>query len=56
LYNERRNQADILEQKVEERTRQLSAIWDSTMVAVGSLAETRDNKTGNHIRRAQRYV
>jgi putative two-component system response regulator len=26
LYNERRNQADILEQKVEERTRQLSAI------------------------------
>jgi putative two-component system response regulator len=56
LYNDRRNQAVILEQKVEERTRQLSALQDATMIAMGSLAETRDNETGNHIRRTQRYV
>ena len=56
LYNERKIQAKILEEKVEERTRQLSTLQDATMVAMGSLAETRDNETGNHIRRTQRYV
>ena len=31
----------------------MGLIQDVTMVAVGSLAETRDNETGNHIRRTQ---
>ncbi len=46
----------LLEKKVEERTRQLSSVQDVVMVAMGSLAETRDNETGNHIRRTQHYV
>jgi putative two-component system response regulator len=31
-------------------------IQDVTMIAMGSLAETRDNETGNHIRRTQNYI
>ena len=56
FYNERRQQAEVLERKVEERTHQLSALQDVTMIAMGSLAETRDNDTGNHIRRTQHYI
>jgi putative two-component system response regulator len=33
-----------------------AAILDITIVAMASLAETRDNETGNHIRRTQHYV
>jgi putative two-component system response regulator len=50
----RRN--ETLEEKVQERTRQLSAIQDVTIMALASLAETRDNETGNHIRRTQHFV
>lgn len=45
-----------LEQLVEERTRDLVRTQDATLVAMASLAETRDNETGNHIRRTQHYV
>ena len=52
-----------LEQMVQERTAQLQqrteevvAIKDTTIMALTSLAETRDNETGNHIRRTQNYV
>ncbi|WP_320127851.1 HD domain-containing phosphohydrolase [uncultured Sphaerochaeta sp.] len=31
-------------------------IQDVMMMALGSLAETRDNETGNHIRRTQNYI
>ena len=31
-------------------------IQDVTIVAMASLAETRDTATGNHIRRTQNYV
>ena len=51
-----RDKSDFLEQEVQRRTREISAIQDATMVAMGSLAETRDNETGNHIRRTQHYV
>ncbi len=51
-----RDKSEFLEQEVERRTRQVNAIQDATMVALGSLAETRDNETGNHIRRTQHYV
>jgi putative two-component system response regulator len=31
-------------------------VQDTTIMAMGSLAETRDNETGNHIRRTQHYI
>jgi putative two-component system response regulator len=49
-----RNQT--LEDEVKRRTRELSSIQDVTIMAMSSLAETRDNETGNHIRRTQNYV
>jgi putative two-component system response regulator len=49
-------QNEILEEKVLERTRQMEELQDVAMVAMGSLAETRDPETGNHIRRTQHYV
>jgi putative two-component system response regulator len=45
-----------LENEVEMRTREVEAMQDVTIRAMASLAETRDNETGNHIRRTQRYV
>lgn len=52
-----------LERIVEERTRevqrkarQVIASQDATISAFCALAETRDNDTGNHILRTQRYV
>lgn len=45
-----------LEQMVAERTRQLERMQDAIIMAMASLAETRDNETGNHIRRTQAYV
>jgi putative two-component system response regulator len=46
----------FLEAEVTRRTREVGMIQDVTMVALGSLAETRDNETGNHIRRTQYYI
>ncbi|TLP73389.1 two-component system response regulator [Pseudomonas nitroreducens] len=51
-----RDQNEFLEQEVQRRTRELAAIQDVTIIAMASLAETRDNETGNHIRRTQHYV
>lgn len=51
-----RDQNAILEQKVIERTREIASVQDVTILAMASLAETRDNETGNHIRRTQNYV
>jgi len=52
-----------LEQKVEERSSQLrhkseevAHIRDVTIIAMGILAETRDNETGNHLKRTQHYI
>lgn len=64
------DQNDNLDQKVRERTAQLEQrnrelllksdeiqrIQDATIIAFSSLAETRDNETGLHIRRTQHYV
>ena len=49
-------QNEILEEQVDHRTRQLAALQDSIIIAMASLAETRDNETGHHIRRTQHYV
>ncbi len=51
-----RNKSEFLEQVVNERTREVIAIQDVTILALASLAETRDSDTGNHIRRTQFYV
>ena len=51
-----RSQNDFLNNEVAKRTRELSAIQDVTILAMASLAETRDSDTGNHIRRTQYYV
>lgn len=45
-----------LEEEVARRTREVTAIQDVTVLALTSLAETRDADTGNHIRRTQHYV
>lgn len=46
----------FLQTEIDRRTRQIEAIQDVTILAMASLAETRDNETGNHIRRTQHYV
>jgi len=51
-----RDKNDFLEAEVQRRTRELQAIQDVTINAMASLAETRDNDTGNHLRRTQHYV
>ncbi|WP_016957546.1 response regulator [Catenovulum agarivorans] len=45
-----------LESEVARRTSEITALQDVTIHAMASLAETRDNETGNHIRRTQYYV
>ncbi|GLT17845.1 two-component system response regulator [Vibrio zhanjiangensis] len=49
-------QNEHLEERVKERTYELEMLQDATISAMASLAETRDNETGNHIRRTQNYV
>lgn len=49
-------QNEHLEEQVERRTRQLAALQDAIIIAMASLAETRDNETGHHIRRTQHYI
>ena len=51
-----RDQNLFLEREVARRVRELSVVQDITIYAMATLAETRDNETGNHIRRTQNYV
>jgi len=51
-----RDQNNFLELEVAKRTKEVIAIQDVTILAMASLAETRDADTGNHIRRTQFYV
>lgn len=51
-----RSKSEYLEQEVQRRTREMQAVQDLTIEMMASLAETRDNETGNHIRRTQNYV
>jgi putative two-component system response regulator len=46
----------ILEEKVKERTRELSMMQEVTIECMASLAETRDPETGGHIKRTKEYV
>ncbi len=51
-----RDKNQYLEEEVRKRTERIEAIQDVTVLAMSSMAETRDNETGNHILRTQRYV
>jgi putative two-component system response regulator len=51
-----RDKNAFLEKEVDARTREVAAIQDVTILAMASMAETRDSETGNHIRRTQFYV
>jgi putative two-component system response regulator len=51
-----RDKSEFLENEVTKRTKEVMAIQDVTILAMASLAETRDSDTGNHIRRTQFYV
>ena len=46
----------FLEDEIKKRTKEVVAIQNVTIFAMASLAETRDNETGNHIRRTRTYV
>jgi putative two-component system response regulator len=50
------NHNHYLELEVERRTSEVAELQDVTIRAMASLAETRDNETGNHIQRTQYYV
>lgn len=45
-----------LEEKVQSRTRELHLTRDLTIMSLATLAEIRDDETGNHIRRTQNYI
>lgn len=51
-----RDKSSYLEAEVERRTQEVHDVQDVTIHALASLAEARDNDTGNHILRTQRYV
>ena len=45
-----------LEQEITQRTQEVTLIQDVTILAMTSLARTRDSETGNHIQRTKNYV
>ncbi|UTH75233.1 two-component system response regulator [Chromobacterium sp. IIBBL 290-4] len=51
-----KNQNDYLEREVQRRTRETEMVQNVAIWALASLAETRDNETGKHLKRTQFYV
>lgn len=51
-----RDQNAELERLVAARTREIVEVQDATIFALATLAEKRDNETGNHLKRTQFYV
>jgi cyclic di-GMP phosphodiesterase len=51
-----RDKSAFLESEVVRRTRDMRAVQEVTLVALASLAETRDGETSGHILRTQNYV
>lgn len=51
-----RDKSSFLAEEVERRTQEVHDVQDVTILTLASLAEARDNETGNHIVRTQRYV
>ncbi len=50
------DKAHYLENEVQRRTAEVKDIQEVTILTMASLAETRDNETGQHIIRTQHYV
>jgi putative two-component system response regulator len=50
------SQKNFLEEKIRERTLELSLTQEVTIECMASLAETRDPETGGHIKRTKEYV
>lgn len=53
---ELKNQNEILEMKVIERTKEIENLKDATIYSMAAVAETRDPETGQHIIRTRKYV
>jgi putative two-component system response regulator len=51
-----RNRNMTLKIEIDKGVQEIRAVQEVTIHALASLAETRDNETGNHIRRTQNYV
>lgn len=51
-----KDKAQYLKKEVARQTDEIKRIQDATIVAMASMAETRDNETGAHILRTQHYV
>lgn len=51
-----KSQNSYLETEVQRRTAELTEVQKATIMAMASLAETRDSDTGNHLHRTQYYV
>ena len=51
-----KNQSAYLEREIDKRTREIVAVQDVTIRTLATLAETRDNETGQHVRRTQHYL
>ncbi|MCP3875631.1 MAG: response regulator [Desulfobacteraceae bacterium] len=56
IRHELKNNNDLLEKRVLERTRELAVTQEITIQSLASLAEIRDDETGGHIMRTQHYV
>jgi putative two-component system response regulator len=51
-----RDKSAFLAAEVARRTREVEDLQNVVVLAMASLGETRDNETGNHLRRTQHYV
>jgi putative two-component system response regulator len=56
LVSKRTSDLEARTEELQARTADLQLSQDLTIVALGSIAETRDNETGNHIHRTRAYV
>jgi putative two-component system response regulator len=56
LVSKRTRDLEARTEELQARTTDLQLSQDLTIVALGSIAETRDNETGNHIHRTRAYV
>jgi HD-GYP domain-containing protein (c-di-GMP phosphodiesterase class II) len=50
------HQTNLMVEAIRQRTQEIQRTQDVTILSLASLAETRDNETGAHILRTQRYV
>ncbi len=46
----------FLDSEVQRRIKSISIIQEASIMAMAALAETRDNETGRHLRRAKHYI